>query len=119
MAEVLPLGDAEFAHGGLELAGPDLAEAPVVVRRIQLGDDDLAELVPGARHEDDAVAVPDGLRHEPTGADRLVVGVSVNGHEGTGTRLGHRGIVPWSCPEVPARLGTFDRRTARSLRAML
>ena len=86
VAEVLPLGDAEDAHRPLELAGPDLAEAAVVVRRVHLGDDDLAELAAGAGHEDDAMAGRDRLGHRPAGPDRLVVGVGVDGHQGRAMR---------------------------------
>jgi len=86
VVEVLPLGDAELGQGVLELAHPDLAEPAAVRRGVELGEDDLAELAPGAGHEDDPVAVGDGLRHDPAGADGLVVGVGVDGHEGERSR---------------------------------
>ena len=89
VAEVLPLGHAEVAHRPLELAGPDLAEAPVVVGRVHVGDDDLAELAARAGHEHDAVPGLDGLGHRAAGPDRLVVGVGVDGHQG-------RAMARWS-----------------------
>ena len=82
IAQVLPLGHAQEAHRALELGGTELAEPPVVVGRVHLGDDDLAQLAAGAGHEDDAMAVGDGLGHRPAGPDRLVVGVGVDGHQG-------------------------------------
>ena len=97
VAEVLPLGHAEGVHRALELAHPDLAEPAVVVRRVHVGDDDLAHLATGARDEDHAMAGPHRLRHRPPGADRLVVRVGVHGHEGgamgCGGRLTHAWIV--------------------------
>ena len=89
IAEVLPLGHAEHAHRRLELAGPDLAEASVVVGRVHVGDDDLAELAAGAGDEHDAVAGPDGLGHGPAGPDRLVVGMGVDGHQRQGSGVRH------------------------------
>src|SRR5450759_4116342 len=56
IAQVLPLGHAERAHRRLQLRGPDLAEAPVVLGRIQLRVDDLAELAARTSDQDDAVA---------------------------------------------------------------
>ena len=50
-------------HRRLELGGPDLGEPAVVLRRVELRHDDLAELAAGAGDEDDAVAGGDGLRH--------------------------------------------------------
>ena len=44
VAEVLPFGDAQVAHRPLELARPDLAQTPVVVGRVHVRNDDLAEL---------------------------------------------------------------------------
>ena len=54
----------------------------MVVGRVHVGDDDLAELAARARDEHDTMAGGDGLGHGPTGADRLVVGVGVDGHQG-------------------------------------
>ncbi len=88
IAEVLPLGDAEDAHRPLELAGPDLAEAAVVVGRVHVRDDDLAELAAGAGHEDHAVAGLDRLGHRAAGPDRLVVGMGVDGHQGRAVARG-------------------------------
>ena len=82
VAEVLPLGHAEEAHRPLQLAGPDLAEAAVVVGRVHVRDDDLAELAARPGHEDDAVAGLDGFGHRAAGPDRLVVGMGVDGHQG-------------------------------------
>ena len=89
VAEVLPLGHAELAHRGLELAGPDLAEPPMVVGRVHLLHDDLAHLAAGAGDDDDAVAGLDGLGHRAAGADRLVVGVGMDRHERESVRVGH------------------------------
>ena len=94
VAEVLPLGHAEVAHRPLELARPDLAEAPVVVGRVHLGHDDLAHLPARARDEDHAPARLDAERHRAAGPDRLVVGVRVHRHQGgdvVGSRLGRGG----------------------------
>ena len=82
VAEVLPLGHAEETHRPFQLAGPDLAQAAVVVGRVHVGDDDLAELAACPGHEDDAVAGLHRLGHRPAGPDRLVVGVGVDGHQG-------------------------------------
>ena len=54
----------------------------MVLGRVHLRDDDLALLAAGAGDEDDAMAVGDGLGHRPARADRLVVGVGMDGHEG-------------------------------------
>ena len=88
IAEVLPLGDAEDPHRPLQLAGPDLAEASMVVRRVHLGDDDLAQLAAGAGDQDDPMAGLDGLGHRPTGPDRFVVGMGVDGHQRRAVGLG-------------------------------
>ncbi len=106
VAEIVPLGHAELAHRGLELAGADLAEAAMVVGRVHVGDDDLAELAAGAGHEDDAMAVRDGLGHHPAGPDGLVVWVGMDGHEGQGAGLGHGRIL--------ARHVTEQRNPVRS-----
>ena len=90
VAEVLPLGHAEVGHRPLELDGPELAEPPVVLGRVHLRDDDLALLAAGAGDQDDAVAGLDGLDHRPARADRLVVGVGVDGHEGRAVGGGGR-----------------------------
>ena len=82
VAEVLPLGHAEVAHRPLQLDGPDLAKAAVVVGRVHVGDDDLAHLAARAGDEDDALCRGDGLGHRPAGPDRLVVGVGMDGHQG-------------------------------------
>ena len=79
-----------IAHRPLELAGPDLAEAPVVVGRVHVRDDDLAQLAAGARHEDHAMPGLDGLGHRPAGPDGLVVGMGVDGHEGRAMARGRR-----------------------------
>ena len=92
VAEVLPLGDAQHAHGPFQLDGPHLPEAPVVLRGVQLGDHDLAHLAAGAGDEDDATTLGDGLRHRAAGPDGLVVGVGMDGHEsGDVGGLGRRG----------------------------
>ena len=82
VAQVLPLGDAERPHRPLQLAGPDLAQAAVVLGRVHLGDDDLAHLAAGAGHEHDAPARAHGEGHRAAGPDRLVVGVGVHRHQG-------------------------------------
>ena len=61
----------------------------MVVRRVHVLDDDLAQLAAGAGDEDDPVTGLDGLGHRPAGADRLVVGMSVDGHEGQAS-ISHR-----------------------------
>ena len=86
VAEVLPLGDAEVAHGPLELHGAQLAEAAMVVRRVELGDDDLAQLAACPGDEHDPATRGDGLRHRAAAADRLVVGVGMDRHEGGDVR---------------------------------
>ena len=103
VAEVLPLGDTEFAHRGLELPGPDLAQPAVVVRRVHLGHNDLAHLAARARDEDHPAAVANSFGHHAAGADRLVVGVSVNRHQreavvvrrtvGSVRRIGRHGAI--------------------------
>ena len=82
VAQVLPLGHAERAHRALELARPDLAQPPVVVGRVHVGDDDLAHLAAGAGDEHDATAGADGRAPSAAGADRLVVRMGVDGHQG-------------------------------------
>ena len=108
VAEVVPFGDAEDAHRVLELAHPDLAEPAVVLGRVHLGDDDLALLAARAGDEHDPPAVADRSGHRPAGADRLVVGMGVDGHEresvvgfGRGRRggVGHVPIVARAAPE--------------------
>jgi hypothetical protein len=108
VAEVLPLGDAQLAHRPLELGGPELGKPAMVVGRVHLGDDDLAHLAPRARHEDHAPAGRYCLCHRAAGADRLVVGVGVDGHEGrhvgrhpeivSRARAGRRGVVQARIP---------------------
>ncbi len=96
IAEVLPLGDAEDGHRPLELDRPDLAEPAMVLGRVHVRDDDLAHLAAGAGDEDDAMPGGDGLGHRAAGADRLVVGVGVDGHEGGSVgaaRVARRGVV--------------------------
>ena len=82
VAEVLPLGDAQASHGPFQFAGTDLAEPSVVVRRVHVGDDDLAHLATGARDEHDAATCLDRFGHRPTRPDRFVVGVRMDGHQG-------------------------------------
>ena len=76
----------------------------MVVGRVHLGHDDLAELAARARDEHDAMACGDGLGHGPTGADRLVVRVGVDGHQG---RAMARGVGRHGVPMLahPARPG--------------
>ena len=111
VAEVLPLGDAEEAHGPLELAGPDLAETTVVVLRVHVRHDDLAELAARAGHQHDSPAIRDRPGHRPAGPDRLVVGVGVDGHQrramdGRGRvfgLVGHASNASAMCPGAPGR----------------
>ena len=93
VAEVLPLGDPELVHRQLEFHGPEFAEPAVVVRGVERGDHDLALLAPGAGDEDDPMAVGDGLGDRAARADRLVVGVGVDGHQGQAVRLGRIGRI--------------------------
>ena len=99
VAQVLPLGHAERAHGPLQLHRAQLTEPTMVVRRVELRHDDLTHLAAGAGHQDHAVAVGDGLGHRAAGADGLVVGMRVHGHQGEGTggglgRLVDHGLHP-------------------------
>ena len=80
--EVVPLGHAELGHRCFHLGGPQLAEAPVVVGRVQLGDDDLAHLAPRAGDDHHPMAGRDGLGERATHAHGLVVGVGVDRHQG-------------------------------------
>ena len=96
VAEVLPLGHAQDPHRPFQLAGPDLGQPAVVLRRVHRRDDDLALLAAGARHEHDPMPGGHGLGHRAAGPDRLVVGMGVDGHEGGSVgrrlvRLGGRG----------------------------
>jgi hypothetical protein len=52
----------------------------MVVRRVHLGDDDLAQLATGAGDQDDPMANLDGLCH-PTRPNRFVVRMGVDGHQ--------------------------------------
>ena len=81
VAEVLPFRDAQDAHRPLELARPDLAEAAVVVGRVHVRNDDLAELAARPGHEDHAMSGLRGLGHRAAGPDGLVVGMGVDVHE--------------------------------------
>ena len=89
IAEVLPLGHAEMGHRPFELTGADLAEPAMVVRRVHVRDDDLAELAAGTGHQDHPMPVGDGPGHAAAGPDRLVIGVGVDGHQGQGTWVAH------------------------------
>ncbi len=53
----------------------------MIVGSVELRHDDLPLLAARAGHEDDAVTLRDGLGHDPGRADRLVVGMGVDGHE--------------------------------------
>jgi len=92
--EVLPLGHAEDPHRPLELAGTDLAEAAMVVRRVHVRHDDLAELTACPGDENDAMTRLDGLRHRAAGSDGLVVRMGVHGHERRTMRFGGVRHVP-------------------------
>ncbi len=54
----------------------------MVVGGVHLGEDDLAHLAASAGDQDDPVAVGHGLRHHASGADGLVVGMGMDGHQG-------------------------------------
>ncbi len=69
-----------------QLLGADLRQAGMVLRRIQLGHDDLAVLAEVGGQADHAEALGPVASHDAAGADALVVGVGVDGQEGEGTR---------------------------------
>ncbi len=100
IAQALPFRHAKDAHGCFQLGRSELAEPPVVVRRVHLGHDDLAHLAAGAGDQDDPAALGDGLGHRSSGADRLVVGVGVHGHQGQAVarRVGRHGPAMLSQP---------------------
>ena len=50
--------------------------------RVELGDDDLAQLASGPGDEHDPATRGDGFRHRAAATDRLVVGVGMDRHEG-------------------------------------
>ena len=58
----------------------------MVVRRVELGDDDLAQLAACPGDEHDPAPRVDGLRHRAAAADRLVVGMRMDRHEGGDVR---------------------------------
>ena len=70
-----------MAHCPLELHGAQLTKAAMVVRRVELRDDDLAQLAACPGDEHDAATRGDGLRHRAAAADRLVVRVGMDAHE--------------------------------------
>jgi hypothetical protein len=82
VAERVPLRDAQLAHRVLELRGPQLGEAAVVLGGVEVGHHDVALLAARARDDDDAAALGDGAGERAAHADRLVVGMRVNGHQG-------------------------------------
>ena len=88
----------------------------MVVGRVHVRHDDLAHLAAGARDEDDAAALGDRLGHRPAGADRLVIGVGVDGHEGRdvdgGRGRGH-GVSHAADASAPAEDGQSAGRHAR------
>ena len=91
VAEVLPLGHAEDAHGPFQLTCPGLSQAAVVVGRVHGRHDDLALLAAGACDQDHAMAGGHGLGHRTPGPDRLVVGMGMDGHQRGPVRGGRLG----------------------------
>ena len=81
VAEVLPLRNAELAKRSFELRRPNLAQAPMVLRCVELLDDDLAHLAARARDEHHPMTCRDGLRHGAARPDGLVVRVGVTRHQ--------------------------------------
>ena len=81
IAEVVPLGHAKLGHRRFHLGGTQLAEASVVVGRVQVRDDDLAHLAPGPGHDHDPMTVRHRLGERAAHADGLVVGVGVDRHQ--------------------------------------
>ncbi len=74
--------DAEDLLRPPHLVAADLGEVAQDVRVVgQLGVEHVAALAPGARDDEDVVALVDVLRHDRGALARLVVGVRVHAHE--------------------------------------
>jgi hypothetical protein len=87
--EEVVLDRAEVTECPAQFFAADLRESSVVLRRVELRYHDLAVLAACAGDADDAHALGRVARHNATGRDRLVVGVSVDGQQRQ--RLWHQG----------------------------
>ncbi len=102
VAQPVVLDGAKLLQREPELLLAHLPEPSVVLRRIELGHDNLSVLAAGARNADHAIAVPAVAGHDAAGGDRLVVGMGVDGHEGVG--IGHVPMIAQAARRCRGRL---------------